>query len=231
MRLVLISDTHSQHDKVVIPECDVLVHAGDYSQVGSPQEIASFYSWLCNQTQAKHKVFIEGNHDMHADPTITTKKFTNTASYADFQAWLPTWNKKFEDANIHRLLNSEVVIDGVKFYGSPYTIAFHGWGFNSTLDELQENWKSVPEDTDVLITHGPPLGKLDRCMNGHRAGDPWLMQKVIEIKPKIHVFGHIHESSGMHTIGIAGETQTTLFNASMLDESYDLSNQPILAVI
>lgn len=227
LTIVFISDTHSKHEELVIPRCDILVHSGDYTQVGSPQEIMQFYNWLKRQTQCKHKVFIEGNHDMHADPTepIAKNRFFNVASYEDFINRLK--ELKLEEDNIHRLFNSSITIEGVKFWGSPYTPYFHGWGFNSTTDELIQNWNQVPNDTDILVSHGPPNGHLDVCKNGDVVGDVALMQKILEVRPSICAFGHIHESNGIHTIGIGNEKKVTLINASSLDEFYRCTNKPV----
>ena len=228
LKIVFISDTHSLHHNLLIPRCDILVHCGDYTQTGTPQEIMSFYEWLKNQTQAKYKVFIEGNHDMHADPNHPPARggFSHTSSYEDFMSHLPTWKDKFKEHNIYRLFNSEVIIEGLKFWGSPYTPYFHGWGFNSSTDELIENWKQIPDDVDILLTHGPSHGHLDTCKNGNVAGDVPLLMKLLEVRPKIHAFGHIHEQNGQKTIGIDKESEILLINASSLNEFYECTNKP-----
>lgn len=235
MHIVFISDTHNRHGELIIPECDVLVHSGDYTSIGTPSEIISYFTWLCDQKQAKHKVFIEGNHDFHADPTRPKRmfeRFPNASTYEAFIEELVLWKDKFQENNIHRLLNSEVIIDGVKFWGSPYTPAFHGWGFNSTSIKLEENWKQCPKDVDVLITHGPAYDRLDKCRSGDSAGDIWINELVREVKPYIHTFGHIHESAGSCLVGLTGrEKQTLTLNSSSMDEYYKISNKPFQVIL
>jgi len=227
MKIIALGCTHTHHNYVKIPPCDVLIHTGDYTSVGSKFDYTSFYNWLESLTQCKHKIFIEGNHELGQSDEPTMRKYRETAHYEDWLADIEAREEDFKKNNIHRLHNEELIIDGVKFWGSPYTLAFYDWAFNMNLDELHDNWEKMPEDTDVLITHGPPLGKLDKCVNGHHAGDSWLLQKVLEIRPKYHVFSHIHESAGETTIGVNGEHQTKLFNCSILDENYIIRNKPV----
>lgn len=100
------------------------------------------------------------------------------------------------------LEDSSVTIKGVKIYGSPHQPPFHDWGFNRTEEEIIPIWKNIPEDTDVLMTHGPPYDILDLCVSGDKAGCPHLRKEVLErVKPQYHVFGHIHEQSGKKDIG------------------------------
>jgi len=100
------------------------------------------------------------------------------------------------------LYDESIELDcGIKIWGSPYSPEFCGWAFSlkSEADSC-EHWKNIPDDTDILITHGPPLGILDRCSNGHKAGDACLLKEVKErVKPKYHLFGHIHEAYGIET--------------------------------
>jgi Icc-related predicted phosphoesterase len=232
LKIAAIGCTHDQHKYITVPECDVLIHTGDYSRVGGTAETANFYQWLKDQTQAKHKIFIEGNHELQADPKKSEfHRFSQTANHKDWVNYIIKQEDSFKEHNVHRLENTGVEIDGVKFWGSPYTVAFHGWAFNMSLDELQYNWEKAPLDTDVLITHGPPLGKLDLCLNGHHAGDPHLLQWLLENRPKAHFFSHIHEAYGETSIGVDGENQTKLYNVSVLDTAYNVVNQPTIITI
>lgn len=223
LKIVFISDTHGQHRSLKIPECDVLVHAGDYTVVGACEEIVDFYHWLMEQTQAKHKVFIEGNHELMADNGPLVRKFKDTVKYEEFIEYLHSMAGAFKDENIHRLHDSEVIIDGIKFWGSPNTVAFYHWAFNMNMEELHDHWEKIPYDVDVLITHGPPLGKLDRTVSGQRVGDAHLLMKILELTAKVHVFGHIHEGAGTITLGdIDGQEGMLCINASVVDENYKL---------
>jgi len=113
----------------------------------------------------------------------------------------------------------------VKLYGSPWQPDFNMWAFNLPRngEEMKSRWDAIPKDTDILITHGPPFGHLD-IPGGQsvRVGCEMLRHRVDEIKPKIHVFGHIHGSSGYYYNG-----HTHFINASVLDERYNYTNLPV----
>lgn len=206
MKLILISDTHNKHRWIKtneIPEGDVLIHAGDYSGRGSTEETKSFLDWFSN-FHHKHKIFIAGNHDF----------FFEKKSQAEIDAILPD--------NIIYLNNSGFTIDGINFWGSPDQPIFFDWAFNKTEEELKETWSKIPSNTDVLITHSPPYGILDKTIRGKSVGCNHLMRQVEIIQPKVHVFGHIHES-----YGIFEKHNTTFVNASLLNEKYYRVNEPI----
>jgi Icc-related predicted phosphoesterase len=204
MKIVLISDTHTFHKQVKIPECDVLIHAGDMGLEGTFWEINKCLHWLNNQP-AKHIVAIAGNHDWAfiRDP------------------------KMLEIGRINYLENSSVNIDGVNFYGSPVQPEFCGWAFNVPRGpEIKKYWDMIPDAglVDVLITHGPPMGILDyqnpKWGDNHLGCEDLAKQVTISV-PKIHVFGHIHGGYGHKKIG-----QTDYFNASQVNEAYNVVNKP-----
>jgi Icc-related predicted phosphoesterase len=208
-KIVFISDTHNHHDEVKLPKGDILVHSGDFSGRGLPEEIASFFDWLEIQAkQFEHVIFIAGNHDM---------------SFEYKGPWIINWLSKLP-TNVHYLEDSEVTLEGIKFYGTPWQPEFHNWGFNLPRGEkLAEKWALIPNDTDVLITHGPPATILDYTMRDNiNVGCVDLLYKVKEIKPKINVFGHIHEGYGYRDI------HGTLFiNASTCTLRYQPTNPPV----
>lgn len=209
MKLVLISDTHTMHEDLVLPQGDILIHAGDFTGRGQPHEVESFFKWLEEQSKNfKHIIFIAGNHD---------KSFEYKGT------WVVNSIKSLPK-NVHYLEDSEIVIDGIKFYGSPWQPEFFNWAFNLPRGkELEEKWNMIPHDTDVLITHGPPMYMLDYTVR-----DMWnvgclnLYNRVIQVKPKLHVFGHIHEG-----YGIKEHEDITFVNASSVTYRYDLKNKPI----
>ena len=193
-----VSDTHLAHrsQKIEIPDADILVHAGDCTKMGRTEEVAEFSHWFASHPH-KHKVMIAGNHDFlfQRDPGLA---------------------KQMLDPSIIYLQDSEAEVMGLKFYGSPWQPWFCGWAFNlRNPSELRERWDLIPEDTDVLITHGPPLGILDFTVGGEFAGCEELRQVVKAVKPFAHVFGHIHEGHGTLI-----EAETEYVNASVLDERY-----------
>lgn len=221
LRLVCISDTHNLTDKLVLPAGDVLVHAGDFSNVGKPKEVLHFNEFLSRQPFA-HKVVIAGNHDIIFD-------------LANYRSLAPRFHPGvFFDAAAAKasltgctyLEDSGCVIDGVKFWGSPWQPNFYDWAFNETRGApIAKFWAKIPAGVDVLMTHGPPIGHGDICLPGrHRAGCVDLLQEIqTRIHPKIHVFGHIHEGYGATSDG-----HTLFLNASICTLSYAPANAPLV---
>lgn len=201
MRLVCISDTHRQHRKLVLPEGDVLIHAGDIGVEDHIRHLIDFNAWL-KTLPFKHKIVIPGNHDLIVEESPLTAR------------------AMMRDEGIHFLIDDEVVIDGVKFYGSPWQPWFHDWAWNAERGEpLKRIWAKIPDDTDVLITHGPPFGVLDEVIYGNKSvGCEELRKRVLEVQPKVHVFGHIHEGYGYFSEG-----KTQYVNASILSHSGPLN--------
>ena len=192
MKIVCISDTHSLHRQVDVPDGDVLLHAGDLCNHGTRGEVKQFIGWLGELPHA-HKIFIAGNHDW---------------PFYKHRGHVHHWLKH----GIY-LQDSSVVIDGVKFYGSPWQPAFCNWAFNLPRgDRLAAVWSQVPDDTDVLITHTPPAGILD---SAERVGCSDLTARIERLQLRLHVFGHVHASHGTTKQG-----QTTFVNAAICDEDY-----------
>jgi Icc-related predicted phosphoesterase len=186
-----------------LPGGPMIIHSGDVSSRGRFQETQDFIDWFASLPYA-HKVFISGNHDF-----IFEKE--NNLTIPD---------------SIHYLQDSAVSIEGIKIYGSPWQPWFYNWAFNLPRNgkELKAKWDAIPEDTDILVTHGPPFGILDKvARGGDHVGCELLIERIREIKPKISVFGHIHEGHG--TLELEG---TTFINASMLDHRYEYVNKPII---
>ena len=209
MKLVLISDTHTMHEDLVLPQGDILIHSGDFTGRGKPHEVEEFFGWLERQSKNfKHIVFIAGNHELSFDYKSTW--------VVDAIKSLPT--------NVHYLEDSEIIIDDIKFYGSPWQPEFFDWAFNLPRGKkLEEKWEMIPNDTDVLITHGPPMYILDYTLRDMiNVGCLALYNKVIQIKPKLHVFGHIHEG-----YGVKEQDNITFVNASSATARYELINKPI----
>lgn len=198
MRLVVISDTHGLHRRVdELPKGDVLVHAGDFMNSGyDVEDIISFNRWLGEQA-FQHRIVIAGNHDRY---------FETSPQLA--RAMLP---------NATYLENSEVTIDGITFWGSPYTPEFLNWAFMYPRGAAaQRYWDMIPAKLDVLITHGPPFGILDQTGPGEaHLGCEELLSVVEQKKPRVHIFGHIHGGAGTF------QSEFTRFvNAAYLNERY-----------
>ncbi|HVF97277.1 MAG TPA: metallophosphatase domain-containing protein [Flavisolibacter sp.] len=204
MRFIAISDTHCRHRSLKLPKGEVLLHAGDISYRGDQREIYDFLDWF-STLPFKHKIFIAGNHDFLFEKEKAAKV------------------NKLIPAGVHYLKDEAIIIDGIKIWGSPFTPQFYRWAFNKKRgNPLAEHWKSIPSDTDILLTHGPVYGVLDVVINEQHAGDKDLLEKVLEVKPKVHVCGHIHES-----YGVLKRHGVKFINACMLNESYELVNKPV----
>jgi len=201
MKIICFSDTHGQHRRMPeIPECDVLIFAGDIMSGGHDMsELISFNAWL-GKKKAAHRIVIAGNHDFLFE------------RYPD--------QSRAMLSNATYLENSGVTIDGLNFWGSPYTPSFYNWAFMADRGEaIQKHWDLIPDNTDVLITHGPPFGILDTTWlhSPEHLGCVNLLEAVVRVKPKLHVFGHIHGGHGKV------ESDAGIFcNASMLNEAYDM---------
>lgn len=206
-RIVCISDTHLIHRdcKVSIPPGDLLIHAGDATFMGSIEEIQEFNAWFSHLPH-RHKIFVAGNHDW------------------GFQL-SPTEARAHLASEIHYLEDSETHVEGLHIYGSPWQPQFQAWAFNLDRGEpLHEKWTHIPTGVDVLITHGPPAGILDRTTSGHAVGCKDLYLEVASrIRPKVHIFGHIHEAYGQRSLD-----GTTFVNACIVDKSYRLANDPVV---
>jgi len=207
--LVCISDTHGAYRQLRLPAGDVLIHCGDIAAWGRPDEYVDFNRWLGELPYAA-KVVIAGNHDE-----------TLAKQSVEFARKVLT--------NAHYLLDSETTIQGVRIYGAPWTPEFMNWHFMLPRGgwEMRAKWDQIPEGLDVLMTHGPPQGKLDYSkMQKTGVGCGVLREAVMRAKPRYHVFGHLHESYG----GLQGE-HTTFINCSSMDRGYRLVNDPIVLEI
>jgi len=175
-RIVCVSDTHARHHLTEVPDGDILVHAGDITRCGSLEDVESFDRWL-GTLPHPHKIMICGNHDFcfQEQATAARARITNAVYLED----------------------SGCEVAELTFYGSPWQPWFGGWAFNLPRGEqLAAVWAKIPVGVDVLVTHGPPEGILDRTHRGDRAGCRDLLARVRVVKPRLHVFGHIHEAAG-----------------------------------
>lgn len=225
-RFVCISDTHNKTEGLKIPDGDVLLHGGDFSMVGLPGEIEQFVLFL-RSLPHKHKVVIAGNHDLTFDAEF--KNFwRNFSSFGGHKTEpdIAACRKILLEADVCTYLeDSETTVNGIRIYGSPWQPEFGGWGFNLMRGgPCREVWSKIPEGIDILITHGPPIGHGDLCRSQLRAGCVDLLREVQErVRPKYHVFGHIHEGYGMTTNGC-----TTFVNASTCNLQYRPIQKPII---
>jgi len=216
-RITFISDTHSKHNLIHydLPGGDLLIHAGDFMNSGwNEMEAILFFKWFNAIITYDKKVFIAGNHDrwMQNKP----EEVVDILAGYDRMEYLQDEGMSVYD------IDEDL---SIKIYGSPWQPEFYNWAFNLPRngEEMKARWNAIPEDTDILITHGPPYGYLDIPGGQNiRVGCEMLRERVDEIKPKIHVFGHIHGSSGYYFNG-----HTHFINASVLNEQYMYTNIPL----
>lgn len=203
MRLVCMSDLHRRYG-IAVPEGDVLIIAGDILAYGLFSELHDFKEFM-DGLPHKHKILVAGNHDW------------------PFQVFHDD-SVELLGESVTYLQDSGCTIDGVTFWGSPWQPRFYNWAFNLDRGQpLRDKWALIPDDTDVLITHGPPFGILDTVESGMRVGCEDLANALKRFKPKVHVFGHIHSSYGMV------ERDDCIFvNASICNEQYLATKEPII---
>lgn len=203
VRLVLLSDTHLLHRNIDVPDADILIHAGDFTMFGKSRlAIIDFNAWL-GELPYRHRILVPGNHEffLEADPV-----------------------KRSLLSNATVLINEGIEIEGLRIWGSPVTPLCSGAFGLSAAGDRRQLYAQIPEDTDVLITHGPPYGILDSAPNsGVHSGCQELLDAVMRIHPKLHVFGHVHGARG-----IFETSQTTFVNAAMLGIDADLDQNPIV---
>lgn len=222
IRIVCISDTHMKHHHLQIPDGDILVHTGDFSSLGRWDDIQRFATWFGGLPH-KHKIVIAGNHDLTLDmpyyDTVVGRFHRGQREPAESILEYVSSQSSF----IY-LCDEGVHCEGLYIYGSPWQPYFYNWAFNLNRGSAcLEKWREIPDQTDVLLTHGPPLGHGDLCASGVRAGCVDLLLEIQNrIRPKLHVFGHIHEGAGITTDG-----QTVFVNAASCDLSYKAKN-PVL---
>lgn len=202
VRLVLMSDTHGNHRDVEVPEGDLLVHAGDFTFFnGSTFAIRDFNAWL-GQLPHRSKVLIPGNHD---------------SGFAD-----PAFRELITEATL--LINGGTVMEGLRIWGSPVTPNDWGAFGPSTAEEREDLFSRIPQDTDVLITHGPPKGILDHSSpKAKPQGCDRLLSAVRRASPRLHVFGHVHQQ-----YGVRHSADTMFVNAALAGPDYTVTKCPIV---
>lgn len=221
MRLAATSDTHGMLDRAILPEADALLIAGDYlpNCFGPSNRVADArfqVGWLSQEIKAlaklpfKYKIWCAGNHDFAHQESSTDR----------------TAKGLLASAGIIYLQDEAIELDGVKFYASPWTPYFWNWAFQlpegdrlSDYSGAIQTWAKIPQGTDVLITHGPPHRILDKCPDGRKVGCPKLRERVFDVKPKLHCFGHIHDAYGVEVID-----GVKFANVALCDEAYDPVN-------
>lgn len=226
MQIDCISDLHGHYPKT--PGGDILILCGDYTASDKMTQWAEFFSWFKNQDYKK-KILIAGNHDnffMSGWP----KNQKEASELASVQEWLEKVDDEFEAPDFEYLCDSgcEVVTNGnrLKIWGTPWTLKFPGinprccaFTLNSE-EEMKEKLDLIPDDIDILISHSPPYGILDKNTQGKHCGSKALLETIHRVKPKYHFFGHIHEQGNKSMIYKHSDTHTFCSNRSFVNERY-----------
>jgi len=216
MKIWCISDTHCQHWSLIPPKVDMVIHAGDSTNSRNPDinfnELLDFLDWY-EKLEIKYKIFIAGNHD-------TAIGFNRIRK------------DEFTKRGLIYLEHDSITIEGINIFGSPFTPTFgSGWAFNKDRGKLDKYWREIPENTDVIITHGPPLGILDKTFNGEEGlcntGCRALKRRIDIVKPKFHIFGHLHDESDVYNAGMfkKNSEKTWYINASVVDLRHNFVNE------
>jgi Icc-related predicted phosphoesterase len=204
LTICCISDTHGQHRKLHVPKCDLLIFAGD-AHIETYEQLEDFNNWL-ETLPVKDRLVIGGNHDKYLQD-------------------LPKKECQLLMSGTTYLENDTINYKGLKIFGSPFSLEFNNWSFMLPDSKLAQIWELIEPKTDIVITHGPAFGVVDKNVDGEYCGSKSLKKKLTEIKPLLHVCGHIHESFGT---SLKGDYLT--INASILDERYELLSEYPMAM-
>lgn len=192
MNILHISDTHCLHNQLIIPSnIQVIIHSGDCansrdSAINS-NEVLNFLDWFANLS-IEYKILVPGNHDISIERRLITPSYIN-------------------DLGIIYLENESANVCGLNIWGSPITPSFgNGWSWNMARHKTAIVWDTIPDDTDIVITHGPPKRILDLSTNKNNelefCGCESLFNKIIEIEPIFSCFGHVHDSKKIKNSGL-----------------------------
>ncbi len=215
MRIVALSDTHGYHKKLTIPDGDLLIHCGDFSMRAKLRDVVEFSNWM-KSLPHKHKIVVVGNHDVYCE----ANEFLTRAEFSP----------------MYYLNHQLIEIEGYRIFGSPYSPGIYepsDWVFDYPPNgkKSEQLWSQIPSKLDVLITHGPPKGILDRVTDinpgeDYNVGDVNLLYYVKQTHPKVHIFGHIHEGAGSY---VSDCWTTRFYNVCICDGNYRPTN-PITVI-
>ena len=217
MKCWLISDTHNLHEELRIPQgIDAVIHCGDESEsmdlAKNERQSREFFRWF-STLRIEHKIFVPGNHSTAIEQGLIRPQ---------------------EYPSIRFLIHQQTQLGDLLVFGTPYTPRFFDWAFMRDRKDLDAVWQTIPDQVDILISHGPPKGFLDRTrdMASHKrihVGSQSLTRHVQErIKPRVHAFGHIHDEMGIKNFGTVLDGGVLFVNCSCCDQSIQLENHGIV---
>lgn len=208
VKITHISDTHTFHEKTIIPEdTDILICSGDVTKAIDPilnaKEFETFISWW-NDLKIPHKILIAGNHEISVGCGLVKDVIDNIDGVY--------------------LEHEEAEVNGFKVFGSPYCPVFGRWPFMRVPEFRERAWSHVPTDIDILITHSPPLGIRDQVFRYMKSdfescGCEYIADKVAEMSPLVHCFGHIHDGHSSKNSGFETIYGTIFSNGSVMKDN------------
>lgn len=209
MKIWHISDTHTYHHLLTVPEgIDMVIHSGDCSNPRDPftnePQVRDFLTWY-HSLDIKYKIYVAGNHDTSIERGLVDKQ-------------------TFKDLGIIYLENEDVVIEGIKIWGSPNTPTFGNWAFMKARDKINRVWEHIPEDTDIVVVHGPPKGIMDLSYSRENVlefcGCNALKKRILNIEPKLFLSGHIHNCEDIINAGVLklSDYKTVFSNGSVVTD-------------
>jgi len=207
VKIVCISDTHNYRGRgIEIPECDILIHSGDATDIGVDTQLDAFSAWFGALDQCKHKVFVPGNHDF-----ICEREPSRASDILN------------EYGVVYDLNQETITLEGLNIYGEPRQPWFYDWAFNVDRPAMRNVWEKVPVTTDILVTHGPPYGFGDTNHSGELVGCGWQRKLIERSFFRLVVCGHIHTGHGVYHCG-----ETTIVNAAIFDGKNQPTNKPVV---
>ena len=209
MRVVAIADTHLYTDDLVVPDGDLLIHAGDLCRRGNFNELEKAAAWFDAQPH-RHKVVVAGNHDW----AFVDEPERARALFACY------------------LQDEGTAIEGLRIYGAPWQPAYNDWAFNLPRGAaLAEKWAAIPEGLDILVTHGPPEGIGDDIELVGRSGCADLLARVTAVAPRLHLFGHIHADGGLWQRGATTFANVTTWECERGATVIDIDANTVAPVV
>lgn len=227
-----ISDLHGHYPE--LPGGDALLLGGDYTATNTIPEWSEFFDWLKKQDYS-HKVYIAGNHDRFLEQCMsTTEVYKHFLSHQFITCFdqIEELKKEFLEFHIknsYYILDEMIEIEGIKIYGTPWTKTFEGINPKCKAFTVEEDWmldekfKSIPKNVDILVSHGPAMGILDTTKFNENVGSLFILHALENVSPKYFLCGHIHEQGGKNK----KHNDTLCFNISHVNEMYEPVNKPL----
>jgi len=202
MNVMFISDSCGQHDALMLPWGNMIIHAGNITRNGTRSEVVDFLQWFAHLNY-QHKIFIAGTDDHFFEKE-------------------PKAVRRLIPAGVIYLEESGVEIGGLKIWGSPYNSYNHGSAFGKTEEKIVGHWEKIPDDSNMLVIHSPAYGVLDKNAKGEHEGSKDLLRKLVKVEPRYFICGHRQSTHGYeYRYGIH------FINASVTNDEFKITHKPV----